>query len=119
MTDFNWNEFFQLAEHLNTDYSFYSQEAIQRTIVSRTYYAAFGMAKEILEYKYKIGIPQNATSHEYVRIEYGKLGRNDIKNALGQLREYRNCCDYDKNVKNLHVFVNLSLKLSEEIITTL
>ena len=119
MTDFNWNEFYQLAEHLNTDYSFYSQEAIQRTIVSRAYYASFGMAKEVLEHKYKIIVPQNAASHEYVRIEYGKLGRDNIKNALGELRKYRNCCDYNKNVKNLHLFVNLSLELSKEIIINL
>ena len=99
MTDFNWNEFYLLATYLNDDYSFFSQEAVQRTIVSRAYYAAFSMAREVLEHKYKINISQTAASHEYVRIEYGKLRRNDIKNALGELRKYRNCCDYNKNVK--------------------
>jgi hypothetical protein len=117
MTDFNWHDFFQLAEHLNNDYSFYSQEAVQRTIVSRPYYAVFGMAKEVLEHKYKITIPQNPASHTYVRIEYEKQGRNDIKNALNDLRRYRNCCDYNKNVKDMHIIVRKSLKLSEKIIT--
>jgi uncharacterized protein (UPF0332 family) len=119
MNDFNWNDFLRLALHLNTDYSFDGQEAVQRTIVSRVYYACFGMAKEVLEHKYNIVVPQNAGSHKYVRCEYGKLGRNDIKNALNDLREYRNCCDYNKNVKDLHLFVNKSLQKSEEIIKNL
>jgi uncharacterized protein (UPF0332 family) len=119
MSGFNWNEFYRLAEHLNTDYSFDSQEAVQRTIVSRAYYAAFCMAKEMLDQKYKITIPQNAASHNYVRIEYEKQGRDDISALLRDLREYRNCCDYDKNVKDLHSLVNLSLHISEKIITNL
>ena len=119
MTNFNWNEFYQLAEHLNTDYSFYSQEAVQRTIISRVYYASFGMAREVLEHKYKIIVPQNAGSHKYVRSMYEKQGRNDIKNALGELRKYRNCCDYNKNVRDLHELVHRSLTLAEEIIKKL
>jgi len=119
MNDFNWNEFYLLAKHLSSDYSFDCPEAVQRTIVSRAYYASFCMAKEVLHHKYKITVPQAATSHEYVRFEYGKLGRNDIKNALDELRQYRNCCDYNNNVKDLYVLVKLSLKISEEIITNL
>jgi len=78
MNDFNWNEFYLLAEYLNNDFSFGCQEAVQRTIVSRAYYAAFGMAKKVLEYKYKITIPQNAASHNYVRIEYEKRGQKEL-----------------------------------------
>jgi len=69
MNDFNWNEFYLLAEYLSKDYSFGCQEAVQRTIVSRAYYGAFCMAKEVLEHKYKITVPHNAASHKYVRIE--------------------------------------------------
>ena len=119
MTDFNWNEFYLLAEYLNSDYSFGCQEAVQRTIVSRVYYAAFGMAKEVLEYKYKITVPQNAASHKYVRIEYEKQGRDDISDSLRELRKYRNCCDYNKNVNDLHKIVNESLIISENIIKNL
>jgi hypothetical protein len=64
MNDFNWNEFYRLAEHLNNDYSFDCQQAVQRTIVSRAYYAAFCLAKDVLEHKYKIPVQQNATSHQ-------------------------------------------------------
>jgi len=74
MNDFNWNDFYSLAEYLRNDHFFGYQEAVQRTIVSRAYYAAFGMAKEVLEHKYKITVPQNAASHKYVRIEYKKQG---------------------------------------------
>jgi hypothetical protein len=79
----------------------------------------FCMAKEVLEHKYKITIPQNAASHKYVRIEYKKQGRDDISDPLRNLREYRNCCDYDKKVKDLHKIVNESLIISEEIIKNL
>ena len=70
MNDFNWNEFYRLANHLNYEYSFDCYEAVQRTIVSRAYYAVFCIAKEILEYKYKIIVPRNADSHDYVLIEH-------------------------------------------------
>jgi len=119
MNDFNWNEFYSLAKHLNDDYSFHCQEAVQRTIVSRAYYAAFGMAKEVLEHKYKNFIPQDSTSHKYVRIEYKKQGREDISDFLRDLRKYRNCCDYNKNLNDLHELVNLSLQKSEYIINSL
>jgi len=119
MNDFNWDELYRFAEHLNNDYSFSYQEAVQRTIVSRAYYAAFCMAREVLKHKYKISIPQNAASHEYVRIEYEKRGLNNISDSLANLRKYRNCCDYDNSVKDLHRIVNESLILSENIIRNL
>ena len=119
MNDFNWNEFYLLAKYLNDDYSFTCQEDVQRTIVSRAYYGAFCMAKEVLEHKYKITVPQNSTSHKYVRIEYKKQGRDDISALLRDLREYRNCCDYNKIVTDLHKIVNESLIMSENIIKNL
>jgi len=119
MNDFNWSDFHRFAEYLNTECSFDGHEAVQRTIISRAYYSAFCMAKEALEYKYKITFPQNAASHKYVRIEYEKRGLNHICDPLSRLRKYRNCCDYDKNVRNLHELVYQSLKLSEEIIKNL
>jgi len=119
MNDFSWNEFYRLAEHLHNGCSFECWEAVQRTIVSRAYYAAFCMAKEVLEHKYKITVPQNSASHTYVRIEYKKQGRGDISDPLRELRKYRNCCDYNKNVKDLHLLVNKSLILSEDIIRNL
>ena len=119
MTDFNWNEFYLLAEYLNSDYSFGCQEAVQRTIVSRAYYGAFCMAKEVLHHKYKITVPQNATSYACVLFEYKKQGRDDISALLRDLREYRNCCDYNKNVNDLHKIVNESLIISENIIKNL
>jgi len=119
MNDFNWNEFYRLAKYLNTEYSFDCQEAVQRTIVSRAYYAAFCTAKEMLENKYKITVPQDATSHVYVRIEYKKQGRDEINSLLRDLKRHRNRCDYDKNVDDLHVLVNVALQKSEEVITSL
>jgi len=119
MSDFNWNEFYRLATHLNNEYSFDCQEAVQRTIVSRAYYATFCMAREVLRHKYKIITPQNTASHERVRFEYEKRGRDDISSPLLDLRRYRNCCDYDNDVADLHTVVNLSLKISEEVIKNL
>jgi hypothetical protein len=78
-------------------------------------YAAFCMAREALEHKYKITAPRSADSHEYVRFEYEKRGRADISFLLTDLRKYRNCCDYNKNVRDLHLLVKKSLKISEEI----
>ena len=99
MNDFNWNELYRLAEYLNNEYSFNCQEAVQRTIVSRAYYGAFCMAREVLKHKYKITIPQDATSHKCVRSMYEKQNRNDISDSLYDLRRYRNCCDYNNIVK--------------------
>jgi uncharacterized protein (UPF0332 family) len=119
MTNFNWNEFYRLAVHLNNDHSFDCGEAIQRTIVSRAYYAAFCMAREVLEQKYKIIVPRSVDSHNYVRLEYKKLGRDDINASLRDLRKYRNCCDYNNNVKDLHELAKQSLEIAKEIITNL
>jgi hypothetical protein len=85
MRNFNWNEFYRLAEYLHNEYSFECQEAVQRTIVSRAYYASFCMAKEALDHKYKISLPQNTASHAYVRFEYEKRGRNNISDSLNLL----------------------------------
>ena len=115
--DFNWSEFYRFAAYLNNDDSFDCQEAVQRTIVSRAYYAAFCMAKEAIEHKCKISFQKSADTHERVRFEYKKQGRSDISDTLTELRRFRNMCDYEKDIKNLHSLVKISLQTSEQIIS--
>ena len=112
---FDWSEFYRFAEYLQKDSSFDCQEAVQRTIVSRAYYAAFCMAKETAERKYKIPFKGNGTDHRRICVEYAKRERRDISDALRELRKFRNMCDYQKDIKNMHNLTESSLRLSHEI----
>jgi hypothetical protein len=62
---------------------------------------------------------QDITLREVCKWYLSQFSDVAISDSLNELREYRNCCDYNKNVNDLHELVNESLIISEEIIKNL
>ena len=93
-----------------------------RSSVSRAYYAAFCKARNYLR---DIGghlIPPTPEAHTYVRDKFkrspNKLGRK-IGWELDQLRTHRNRVDYEDSVTGLPSMATVSLKSTQDIISTL
>ncbi len=92
------------------------REALARTSISRSYYAAFLLSREILSSygrQVKTGKPKD---HELVITEFRKLGRRDIGDKLDSLRKMRNEADYelDKLITRRHAL--RALNLADEVV---
>jgi uncharacterized protein (UPF0332 family) len=73
------------------------KEADWRSAVSRAYYAAFHVARELLE-QCGFGVPRADQAHAYLWLRLANAGHPDVKeagNALRELRRNRNWADYD------------------------
>jgi hypothetical protein len=116
---FNWYEYLLLAHYLNNANTFHYPEALQRSAVSRAYYAAFCSAKEYAEIKFRIKFSSDTNVHYDVRNTFKKNNRDDISDNLNDLRILRNKCDYQNNVQNLHIMVKTAIQLAEDIISHL
>ena len=116
---FNWNEYLLLAQYLNTNSTFNYPEALQRSAVSRAYYAAFCSAKEYAEIKFKIKFLPDSDIHQEVRKTFKKNQRDDISDNLNDLRILRNKCDYQNNVQNLHTIAKRAIQLADNTISVL
>jgi hypothetical protein len=116
---FNWYEYLLLAQYLDKDIKFNHPEALQRSAVSRAYYAAFCSAREYATSKYKTKFQASSDVHLDVRILFSTKNRKDISDNLNDLRLLRNKCDYNNDVKNLHAIVNQAIQLADEIISGL
>ena len=95
---FNWSEYFTLAQELTSKSATSSmQEAMQRSAISRAYYAAFCEARNQLIYKDAEAVPNGVNVHAYVGKKYEKSGditRRKIGRLLRHLRSMRNEADY-------------------------
>jgi hypothetical protein len=119
---FNWNEYLTFAQDLdnlrnNTNNLGItcSQEAIDRCIVSRAYYAAFHHSKKYAENRMGKKFPDD-NIHEDVRMWFFS---NDKKWVFFDLREFskwRNQCDYDDNVENFPKLIRDSRKTAGKIL---
>jgi len=111
--NFDWIEYYQLSQELLGKGGTASQEAKERSAISRSYYFVFHMA---LAYIYAIGDKQFISSggkkHEDV-IRYFEMKRDansqELADHLRNLRRYRNQADYDDFVKNVPSVVRLTI----------
>lgn len=74
-----------------------NREAEWRSAISRAYYAAFLVARELFE---RVGfvVPQDAGGHAYVWLRLSNCGRQEVVTAaqtLSDLRRERGYADYD------------------------
>jgi len=116
MTDFDWKEYFELAKSLSGDTKANpSQEAKSRSAVSRAYFAAYCYSRNLAR-KYLGFIPtQLVDDHKNLR-EHLKLHKKvATARKLGDLRRFRDDCDYDDEVRNLQGLVIKSFERAEEI----
>ena len=101
---FDWNDYFEIAKDLKTktDGQAFNNpnEALQRTAMSRAYYAMFHLAvayaKANFGYTPKQGGPNQ--SHTDIRLEYQKQSGNtdhqEVKKILARLHKARIDSDY-------------------------
>jgi len=96
------------------------EEAIQRSIISRAYYAAFSHTKSYMEEK---GENFGSNSHKEVikRLENkSKFNRDDINgrtvaSALKEIKPYREDADYESNITGVERKIEHTIRRSEKI----
>jgi uncharacterized protein (UPF0332 family) len=105
--DFSPVDFYHLASQL---YKENQSEAIYRTIVNRSYYAAFLSAKEYAK------ITSSSGSIHRITLEYfAKRNRTVFKN-LSDLKDLRNKADYQPHNKLQKHEAAQSLRLAKKIL---
>ena len=73
-------------------------EALQRCVVSRAYYAAYGHAFRYATAYLGFRGKKNADDHGALRAHVKRSRRNNAAQYLEDLRDWRNACDYDANL---------------------
>jgi hypothetical protein len=117
---FDWREFVLLARSLLGENVAGSQEAAERTAVSRVYFAAYNHAlKRACERdRFERGMP-SADDHGRLKKHYSKGKTAGLARHLDQLRQWRNQCDYDDNVSNGRDMALSALHGAEKVFTFL
>jgi uncharacterized protein (UPF0332 family) len=114
---FDWREYLNLARQLaGLQGSGYSQEAAERSAVSRAYYAAFCWARSYAEKNLGFQPGGKTSDHAKLREYLKKKGYKELASDLNKLREWRNACDYDDQVPQLHQRVSSGIKIADKII---
>ena len=114
---FDWREYLELARELSgLRGSSYSQEAAERSAVSRAYYAAFCWARNYAEKSLGFKPKRDPRDHVELRDHLRNQGYPELASDLNKLRGWRNACDYDDQVSQLHQQVSCSIKVADKII---
>lgn len=112
---FDWNGYLTIAKKLKVSTDAATQnnntEALQRTAVSRAYYAMYHLAEDFAKANFGYVPSQNGHNqyHSDIRTEYKKQSNNpshqEVGKILFQLHKARRDCDYEAdgigNVKSL------------------
>jgi hypothetical protein len=114
---FDWREYLELARALaGLRGSGYSQEAAERSAVSRAYYAAFCWTRNYAEENLGFKPKRDPTDHVRLRDNLRNQGYPKLASDLNKLRGWRNACDYNDQVFQLRQQVRDSLKVADKII---
>ncbi|MCS7159393.1 MAG: hypothetical protein RMJ19_02880 [Gemmatales bacterium] len=116
---FNWREYLELARAIQGQCGpGYSQEAADRTAISRAYYAAFGTVREYARRRLGYQPSRKSAEHGQLITYLGRRGAGPLALAqtLSRLRLLRNQCDYDDAVPGLALQVIEVLELAEVIL---
>lgn len=117
---FDWADFLRLAEILQGTLGTTpaSDEAVLRSVVSRAYYSAFGLARKRLRIVEGIAVPSTGAAHAAVARHYARADNRERKRiaaGLLRLRDRRNQCDYDDEVSDLASVAAEALELAREV----
>lgn len=95
---FDWRDYLSLARFLiqNASYSG-TEEAAQRSAVSRAYYATFCLTRAWAATKTAnpFHVARRSADHGALRDWLRRNGKHNEAQVLDQLRDWRNQCDYD------------------------
>lgn len=127
--NFDWAEYFHVAQELSeqTKNSLH-QDARLRSAISRSYYAAFGKARDHLRLKDKLVEPrvdskgQRINPHAYVAETFKNSAdkeRVEIGVNLERMRLLRNKADYEGTFDMLAPFARTSLTMAKNVLTKL
>ena len=119
---FDWSEYLNLANQLvNVE----TNEAKQRSSISRAYYGAFCLARNYLRdylgYTRLSRRDFDVNVHQYVAEEFNKFDPKnkrmvEIGRDLGRLRNFRNKADYEDTIFSLQKDTQMSLQLAQNTI---
>lgn len=118
--NFDWDEYYILAQELAGNKSFKSKEdAKLRSSTSRVYYSAFCQVRNHLKNVENVRFPENINVHEFVINKFRKSKVN-IRKQLGinlaRLRDNRNKADYDEKIPgSLKSMTKTSIQFAEKI----
>lgn len=109
---FDWKLFYELAENLRQN----SDEASQRTAISRVYYATYHRAKFVLENE-GFNFRQFESSHRQVWNEFKFRGRTHRGIGISGIRlhEIRVDADYFAEISDIEKLVDECFKTAETI----
>ncbi|MEG3975807.1 HEPN domain-containing protein [Microcoleus sp. herbarium8] len=120
---FDWSQYLNLAKELAGRSTIPAeQEARLRDAISRSYYAAFILARNYLRDEQGHSLPKTSDVHQYVwqQFDINPDSRYQlVANNLKVLRRYRNQADYDDNFPLLSASASIAIKRCQEIISTL
>jgi uncharacterized protein (UPF0332 family) len=116
-SDFDWREYLELAKALaGMQTAGYSQEAAERSAVSRAYYAAFGCARNYAQNALGFTPQAGSEDHRRLREHFRQQGLLRLASDLNRLRAWRNACDYEQQVAQLSNYVRVGIQLASTII---
>lgn len=126
---FDWAEYFHVAQELSeqTKNSLH-RDARLRSAISRSYYAAFGKARDHLRLKDKLVEPridrtgQHINPHAYVAETFKNSAdkeRREIGVTLERMRLLRNKADYEGTFDMLAPFTRTSLLMAKNVLIKL
>lgn len=116
---FDWRDFLGLARFLQQATETHpptSAEARLRTAVSRAYFAAYAISARAAEKRYGFSPTGKAEDHRLLRECLKRHKRTDLARGLDQLRQLRNCCDYNNRVEGLEQMAEEALAYAQDII---
>jgi uncharacterized protein (UPF0332 family) len=96
-------------------------EADWRSAASRAYYAAFHVARQLLQ-DLRFRVPHADQAHRHLWLRLSNSGDPQVEQAgaeLNVLRRYRNQADYDLNVYFRQAEADAQLRASEQVIQVL
>jgi len=119
---FNWQELIDLANNLKSWSEVGSNEAINRSIISRSYYGAFCLARNLAKKNGWITLSNNGTDHDKVK-RYYKDDKNKIKKQIGvvleRLHTDRKYADYEdfccNSEQKAEVSINRALDVGAQL----
>ena len=96
-------------------------EAEWRSAVSRAYYAAFHVARELLG-QCGFQVPQGERAHAYLWLRLSNAGDPRVQNAGARLqirRRERNQADYDMNRKIVQAVALVQVQAAKDVVNVL
>ena len=114
---FDWHGYLRLAHELADR----DDEAAQRSAISRAYYAAFSLARQLLESE---GVPLDAEGSIHSQVwDTFRNSADDVRYYIGidgkGLRNFRNSADYENEFVDVRKRTGQAIRKAESIVSSL